>query len=140
MKRNDSRGISARRGTGSTRYAIKVVGLAAALLAGGCDRSEQNQAAPPPSIVEVTAVVQKDVPIRQEWVGTLDGMVNAQILAQVTGYLIKQNYQEGQPVRKGQLLYEIDPRPFQAALDQARAHLARQQAVLKTAQLDLDRI
>ena len=140
MKRNDSRRISARRGTGPARYAIKVVGLAAALLTGGCDRSEQNQAAPPPSVVEVTAVVQKDVPIRQEWVGTLDGMVNAQILAQVTGYLVRQNYQEGQPVRKGQLLYEIDPRPFQAALDEAKADLARQEAVLKTARLDLDRI
>lgn len=116
--------------------------MAAALAAlGGCGQDEQKQAAaPPPPVVEVTEVVQRDVPVRQEWVGTLDGMVNAQILAQVTGYLIKQNYREGEPVRKGQLLYEIDPRTFQATLDQARANLARQEAVLKTAQLEMNRV
>jgi RND family efflux transporter MFP subunit len=116
--------------------------MAAALAAlGGCGQAEQKQvAAPPPPVVEVTEVVQRDVPVRQEWVGTLDGMVNAQILAQVTGYLIKQNYREGEPVRKGQLLYEIDPRTFQATLDQARANLARQEAVLKTAQLEMNRV
>jgi membrane fusion protein (multidrug efflux system) len=90
--------------------------------------------------VEVTEVLQRDVPIHQEWVGTLDGMVNAQILAQVTGYLTKQHYQEGQPVKKGQLLYEIDPRVFQAALDQAQGNLARQEAVLKTTRLDMNRV
>ncbi|MFZ4701260.1 MAG: efflux RND transporter periplasmic adaptor subunit, partial [Candidatus Methylumidiphilus sp.] len=73
-------------------------------------------------------------------VGTLDGMVNAQILAQVTGYLIKQNYKEGEPVKKGQLLYEIDPRTFQASLDEAKGNLARQEALLKTANLDMRRI
>ncbi|MGR8940658.1 MAG: efflux RND transporter periplasmic adaptor subunit [Gammaproteobacteria bacterium] len=85
-------------------------------------------------------VVQRDVPVHQEWVGTLDGMVNAQILAQVTGYLIKQNYREGNPVKKGDLLYQIDPRTFQAALDEALSNLARQQAELKTARLALKRI
>jgi RND family efflux transporter MFP subunit len=140
MKRIESWETPARRSIGPARYPIRVLSIAAALLAGGCDKAEQNQAAPPPPTVEVTEVIQKDVPIHQEWVGTLDGMVNAQILAQVTGYLIKQNYQEGQPVRKGQLLYEIDPRPFQAALDQAKANLARQEAVLKTARLDLERV
>jgi RND family efflux transporter MFP subunit len=140
MKQIGCRGIPAWRGTGPARSSLRVLITVAALLAGGCENAEQKQAAPPPPVVEVTAVIQKDVPIRQEWVGTLDGMVNAQILAQVTGYLIRQNYQEGQPVRKGQLLYEIDPRPFQAALDQAKANLARQEAVLKTARLDMERV
>ena len=64
-------------------------------------------------------VEQKDIPIEREWIGTLDGMVNAAIKAQVTGYLLTQNYAEGSFVRKGQLLFEIDPRPLQAAADQA---------------------
>lgn len=113
--------------------------LFAALVIGGCGKTEQ---APPPAppVVEVAEVLQKDVPIYQEWIGTLDGMVNAQILAQATGYLIKQHYQEGQLVKKGQLLYEIDPKVFQATLDGARSNLARQEAVLKTARLDLERV
>jgi membrane fusion protein (multidrug efflux system) len=90
--------------------------------------------------VLVAEVIQKDVPIYQEWVATTDGMVNATILAQVQGYLIKQNYKEGDLVKKGTLLFEIDPRPFQAALDEARAALAKQQAVLQTAQANLKRI
>lgn len=90
--------------------------------------------------VKVAEVIQQDVSVFEEWVGTLDGMVNATINAQVTGYLIKQNYKEGDLVVKGQLLYEIDPRTFQAALAQAKANLARQQAVLQTNQLALDRI
>lgn len=90
--------------------------------------------------VKVAEVIQEDVSIFEEWVGTLDGMVNATINAQVTGYLIKQNYKEGDFVKKDQLLYEIDPRTFQAALAQAKANLAQQQAVLKTNQLALDRI
>ena len=64
-------------------------------------------------------VVQKDVPVYQEWVASMDGLVNATILAQVQGYLIKQNYKEGDFVKKGALLFEIDPRPFQAAVDEA---------------------
>ncbi|HWZ46196.1 MAG TPA: biotin/lipoyl-binding protein, partial [Candidatus Saccharimonadales bacterium] len=74
--------------------------------------------------VEVVQVEQKDVPIYGEWIGTLDGLTNADVRAQVTGYLMKQAYQEGAFVRKGQLLFEIDPRPFQAALDQAEGQLA----------------
>jgi membrane fusion protein (multidrug efflux system) len=91
-------------------------------------------------VVEVQGVIQRDVPIFQEWVGSLDGMVNAQIRAQVTGYLIRRNYEEGQVVKKDQLLYEIDPRPFQTVLDSALSTLAREEALLKTARLDLDRI
>ena len=83
-----------------------------------------------PPDVEVVQVEQKDVPIFGEWIGTLDGFTNADVRAQVTGYLLKQGYQEGAFVRKGQLLFEIDPRPFQAALDQAQGQLAQAKAQL----------
>ena len=124
-----------------------LVGALFALLLVGCEnkaKEERKLAAaaspPPPPVVEVIQVEQRDVPIYQEWVGTLDGMVNAQILAQVTGYLIKQIYKEGDLVKKGQLLYEIDPRTFQASLNQAKGNLARQEALLVTARLDMQRI
>ena len=110
----------------------------------GCGKSEQPQARPPE--VEVVRVEQKDVPIWNEWVGTLEGLVNAQIKPQVTGYLLRQTYQEGSFVRKGQLLFEIDPRTFQAALDQAKAQranaegqLAQAEANQVKAQLDVNR-
>jgi RND family efflux transporter MFP subunit len=96
--------------------------------------------------VEVVQVRQQDVPIYAEWIGTLDGLVNADVRAQVTGYLIQQAYQEGAFVKKGQLLFQIDPRPFQAALDQAEGQLAQAKATLATAeavqgrtQLDVNR-
>jgi RND family efflux transporter MFP subunit len=96
--------------------------------------------------VEVVQVEQKDVPIFGEWIGTLDGFTNADVRAQVTGYLLRQGYQEGAFVKKGQLLFEIDPRPFQAALDQsegqlaqARAQLANAEAVQGRTQLDVER-
>ena len=82
-------------------------------------------------------VQQKDIPIEREWIGTLDGMVNAAIKAQVTGNLLTQNYTEGSFVRKGQLLFEIDPRPFQAAVDQAEGQLAQAKAQLTQAQSGL---
>jgi membrane fusion protein (multidrug efflux system) len=94
----------------------------------------------------VTEVQQKDVAIYSEWIGTLDGLVNADVKAQVTGYLQEQDYQEGAFVRKGQLLFQIDPRPFQAALDQAEGQLAQATAQLANAeavqvrtQLDVNR-
>jgi RND family efflux transporter MFP subunit len=102
----------------------------------------------PPAVpdVEVTTVQQKDVPVYGEWIGTLDGLVNADVRSQVTGYLLRQGYQEGAFVKKGQLLFEIDPRPFQAALDQAegqlaqaKANLANAEAVQRRTQLDVDR-
>src|ERR1700730_16763416 len=96
--------------------------------------------------VEIVQVEQKDVPIFGEWIGTLDGFVNADVRAQVTGYLLRQGYQEGAFVKKGQLLFEIDPRPFKAALDQAegqlaqaRANLANAAAVQGRTQLDVER-
>ena len=103
-----------------------LLGLVAAFsvftLAVGCEKGEK--AGPPgPPLVEVVEVVQKDVPIYYEWVGTLDGFVNATIRAQVTGYLVKQNYGDGDLVKKGQVLFEIDPRTFEAALAQAKGTL-----------------
>ena len=91
------------------------------------------QAAPRPVEVQVVQVEQKDVPIYSEWIGTTDGMVNADIKAQVTGYLLKQDYKEGSFVKKGQLLFEIDPRPFQAAVDQANGQVAQFQGQLEQA-------
>lgn len=103
-----------------------------------CQKGKAPQAPAPE--VEVVQVIQQDVPIVHEWVGTADGLVNATIRAQVTGYLISQNYKEGDFVRKGQVLFEIDPRPFQAALDQAKGELARQEAQYANARANLDRI
>ena len=88
------------------------------------------QAAPTALTVQVIPVEQKDVPIYSEWIGTLDGMVNADIRAQVSGYLLRQDYKEGSLVKKGQLLFEIDPRPFEAALGQANGDLAKAQGQL----------
>jgi RND family efflux transporter MFP subunit len=84
--------------------------------------------------VEAVQVEQKDVPIYGEWIGTLDGFTNADVRAQVTGYIMRQGYQEGAFVKKGQLLFEIDPRPFHAALDQAEGQLAQAAAMLANAQ------
>lgn len=99
--------------------------ITATLTATSCTTETSAAGPPPPPDIEVAPVQQKDVPIYHEWIGTLDGMVNAAIRAQVTGYLLKQNYTEGSFVRKGQLLFEIDSRPFQAAVDQARGQLAQ---------------
>ena len=103
-----------------------------------CEKKKTDT--PPPPVVEVVTVDQKDVPIFQEWVGALDGYVNAVIRPQVTGYLIKQNYREGELVRKGQILFEIDPRTFQASLNQAQAQLSQQKARHETTKANLARI
>jgi RND family efflux transporter MFP subunit len=95
-----------------------------ALSTAACTTKTSAQGPQPPPEVQVSTVVQSDVPVYHEWIGTLDGMVNAAIRAQVTGYLLTQNYSEGSFVQKGQLLFEIDPRPFQAALDQAEGQLS----------------
>jgi len=98
-----------------------------------CAKPTAAASTPKPPEVEVAVVEQKDLPIDREWIGTLDGMVNAVIKAQVTGYLLTQNYAEGSFVRKGQLLFEIDPRPFQAVVDQANGQLAQATAQLSQA-------
>jgi membrane fusion protein (multidrug efflux system) len=112
--------------------------LAAALLGlAGCGEPAKPTLVPPE--VLVTEVVQKDVPIIREWVGTLNGDVNAEIRPKVEGYILKQVYQEGSFVRKGQPLFQIDPRQFQAALDQAKGNLERQKAALEKADNDVTR-
>ena len=105
----------------------------------GCGRTQAAAAPPPPPEVRVAPVVQQDVPVYSEWVATLDGYVNAQVRPQVSGYIIKQNYKEGSLVRKGEVLFEIDPRPFQAALDRAKGDLAQAQAQLGKSNLDVER-
>src|SRR5438128_6590203 len=117
--------------------AAAVIGLVVGLFAGGCSKAMAT--APPPAApeVEVAQVEQRDVPIYNEWIGTLDGMVNADIKSQVTGYLLTKYYTEGSFVKKGQLLFEIDPRPFQASLDQAKGELAKAQGQLGQAEAQL---
>jgi membrane fusion protein (multidrug efflux system) len=114
--------------------------IAVILLASAAGCSKKSQEAPKPPVVEVIKVLQKDVPVYKEWIGTLDGMVNATIRAQVQGYLIKQNYRDGDLVKKGQILFEIDPRTFQASLEQEKGQLEAQQARWNTAKANLARI
>ena len=113
--------------------AIVVIGVTLAVLLVAGRSNKPAQAAPRPLDVEVVQVAQQDVPVYSEWIGTTDGMVNADIKAQVTGYLLRQNYKEGSFVKKGELLFEIDPRPFQAALDQANGQVAQFQGELEQA-------
>jgi len=108
------------------------------VIAAGCSGSKAA-APPPPPDVEVATVVERDTPIYSEWVASLDGSVNADIQPRVSGYIIKQNYRDGAPVRKGEVLFEIDPRPFKAALDYATAQLAQAEAQLGKATLDVER-
>jgi membrane fusion protein (multidrug efflux system) len=119
----------------------------------GCKKG-QTEGAPPRPTVEVAEIIQKDVPVYSEWVASTDGFVNATIRAQVQGYLIKQSYKEGDFVRKGQILFEIDPRPFQAvlnqtkatrnqckaSLNQAKAEVIQKQAAYFTIKANLDRV
>jgi multidrug efflux pump subunit AcrA (membrane-fusion protein) len=111
--------------------------LSVSLLCVGCARKESPPSRPPQ--VKVARVVEKDVSIYGEWVATLDGNVNAQIQPQVTGYLVKQDYSEGSFVHKDDVIFEIDPRPFQAVLDQAKAQLAQAEAQLSNATLNDNR-
>ena len=115
---------------------VFILEVLAAALALGCG----HKAPPPPPLqVGVTGVVRQDVPVSREWVGTLDGFVNAEIRPQVEGYLLKQVYKDGAAVRKGEVLFQIDPRQFQAAASQARAARNRDQAALDKARLDVER-
>jgi RND family efflux transporter MFP subunit len=122
-----------------TKYKYWIGGAFCLLLIGliiGAIRPKQVSGAPSgaPLDVEVVEVEQKEIPIYGEWIGTLDGFTNADVRAQVTGYILRQGYQEGAFVKKGQLLFEIDPRPFQAALDQTEGQLAQAKAILANAQ------
>jgi RND family efflux transporter MFP subunit len=112
-------------------FGLLVIGLII-----GAIKPKQVSGAPsgPPPDVEVVQVEQKEIPIYGEWIGTLDGFTNADVRAQVTGYILRQGYREGAFVKRGQLLFEIDPRPFQASLDQAEGQLAQSKAILANAQ------
>lgn len=110
----------------------------AAMWLTGCDKKEATVAPPPPEVV-VAQVQQQDVPVYGEWVAQLNGPVNAEITPKVQGYLLTQNYVNGAIVRKGQLLFQIDPRPFQAALDQTKAEVTRTMASLTKATNDVQR-
>jgi RND family efflux transporter MFP subunit len=110
---------------------VTVVVIGAFIVAGRSNKPAQ--AAPRPLDVEVVRVEQKDVPVYSEWIGTTEGIVNADIKAEVTGYLLKQDYKEGSFVKKGQLLFELDSRPFQAAVDQANGQVAQFQGQLEQA-------
>jgi RND family efflux transporter MFP subunit len=112
-------------------FCLAVIGLIIGALRPKQVSGAQQGASPD---VEVVQVEQRDVPIFGEWIGTLDGFTNADVRAQVTGYLLRQGYREGSFVKKGQLLFEIDPRPFQAALDQSQGQLAQAKAALANAQ------
>ena len=104
----------------------------------GCNRSQAAVRLPDTEAL-VAAPVQRDVPVHNEWVATTDGYVNAEIRAQVSGYIIRQDYKEGAVVRKGEVLFEIDPRPFQAALDRAKGELAQAEALLGKSSIDVER-
>ncbi len=125
-------------GVVTMRCALWVLVCATLLWLSACDRRQPAATSHAPE-VEIAEVIQKDVPIVHEWVGTTEGLVNATIRAQVTGYLIKRDYNEGEMVKEGQVLFEIDPRPFQAALDQAQGTLAQMEALYENAHDNLER-
>ena len=127
-----------------SRLSIRLPRILAGLIAGffviasvaGCEKGEK--AGPPgPPEVQVVDVIQKDVPVYKEWIGTTDGFINATIRAQVQGYLVKQNYREGDFVKTGQALFEIDPRTFQAALDQSKGALDQAKGILEQSKADV---
>jgi len=123
------------------RVGLILLSLAAVVLTGpSCNRVKpQAAASAAPASVGVVQAIQMDVPVHAQWVATLDGYVNAQIQAQVGGYLISQDYKEGSYVHKGDVLFEIDPRPFQAVLDQAKGQLAQARAQLYLADVNVKR-
>jgi len=123
--------------TRSLDFALVSLTASVLVVTSGCSRGSASGTPPPPLEVRVIAAEQRDVPLYKEWIGTLDGLVNADIKAEVSGYLVRQAYTEGSFVKKGQLLFEIDPRPFQAALDQARGQLAQSQGQLDEAHAQL---
>jgi RND family efflux transporter MFP subunit len=109
------------------------------LLSEACENKSVSAAPGAPPTVQVVEVAQRDVPVYHEWIATLDGYVNAVIQPQVSGYLVQQNYREGALVHKNDVLFKIDPRPFQAILDQSKAQLAQAEAQLGKTQLDVQR-
>jgi len=123
--------------THSTAPGVTTLLITCALAAASCGGKEQAEA--PPAGVLVTEVVRRDVPVYGEWVGTLDGFINAQIRAKVQGYLLTKPYQEGSLVKEGEVLFQLDPRQYQAGLDQAKADVAQSQAILVRSQQNVAR-
>ena len=121
-------------------FSLAAAAFAAGLALAGmaCKKAAPVTAPPTPEVV-VTEVIQRDVQLYSEWVGTTEGFVNAEIYPKISGYLVKQNYKDGDAVQVGQLLFQIDPRQYQAAFDQALGNLAQAQAQLKQNQLNLAR-
>jgi RND family efflux transporter MFP subunit len=117
----------------------KALPLAVIISVLGCEKKVAETGPPAPPEVLVTQVISGDVPVTRSWVGTLDGSENADIRARVTGYLQKRDYQEGSFVKEGDLLFEIDPRPFEAALAQAKSELDQVQATQAATQADFER-
>ena len=120
------------------RYTAAGLAAISLLITAACEKPKA--AAPAVPVVDVVTVAQRDVPIYMEWIGSLDGNINAVIRPQVTGYLIKQNYREGDLVKQGQPLFEIDPRTFEAAVDEAKGLRAQQAARYETTRANLARI
>src|SRR4051794_34501259 len=106
-----------------------------AIILSGCEKEEATVAAASPDVLVAPAAA-RDVPVFREWIGTLDGSENAEIRARVTGYLLKRNYAEGSLVKKGDLLFEIDPRPFEAALAEAKSQLEQGKAMQLASQAE----
>jgi len=126
-------------GPGISPVGVLVAATALLLGAAGCDHAKPTTAPPPPPDVQVMTVTNQDVPIYQDWIGFLDGSTNAQIRAQVSGYLLSQDYKEGSLVKKGDVLFRIDPRPFEAALNQAKGQLGMAEAQMGRTELDVQR-
>src|SRR5215469_10047856 len=126
---------------GKLRIAACILTASVVMLNLGTVGCKNSHAAVPNIVTEVLVAkpIQRDVPLQREWVATLDGYVNAEIRPQVAGYIVSQNYKEGAAVGKGQVLFEIDPRPFQADLDHAKAQLAQAEAELGRTTLDAER-
>jgi membrane fusion protein (multidrug efflux system) len=122
------------------RFALLACLLSIAPILGiiGCSKANAALKMPYPEVL-VASPVQRDVPVHNEWVATTDGYVNAEIRSQVSGYIVKQDYKEGSFVHKGEVLFEIDPRPFQATLDRAKADLAQAEAQLGKSMIDVER-
>jgi membrane fusion protein (multidrug efflux system) len=124
------------------RLGTSLLILGLSLATGGCGGNSKvtAQASMPPPMVQVAVVERRDVSLTSEWIASMDGYINAEIQPHVSGYLIGQNYREGSSVRKGEMLFEIDPRPFQAALDQVKGQLAQSQAQVVQAQAQLAKV
>jgi RND family efflux transporter MFP subunit len=116
-----------------------LVSVAVVPFLAACRRGDAAPAPPPPLAVSVVELTPESIEVSSEWIATLDGLVNAEIRAQVSGYIVRRAYREGTPVRKGDVLFEIDPRPFEAVVAQTRGQLAQAQAQLGKAERDVAR-